>query len=84
MYLERGRKLEYSINERPLPVRYKPMYLERGRKRINSSSLTLFSSDINLCTSRGDGNGSVFARKYRNAMDINLYTSRGDGNPPKA
>ena len=36
--------------------------------------------DINLCTSRGDGNLKDFWRSDFAPSDINLFTSRGDGN----
>ena len=36
--------------------RYKPIYLERGRKRIGTSTTTNLFLDINLFTSKGDGN----------------------------
>ena len=61
---------------------YKPIYLERGRKL---SSLLYPSKpasvDINLFTSRGDGNPRILS-PYRGSCrsDINLSTSRGDGN----
>ena len=37
-------------------------------------------TDINLYTSRGDGNLSYFVAPFLYLTDINLYTSRGDGN----
>ena len=39
-------------------------------------------NDINLFTSRGDGNfKDQFSNKIE-LLDINLFTSRGDGNTP--
>ena len=37
-------------------VRYKPIYLERGRKRTLFQGFVIITTDINLTTSRGDGN----------------------------
>ena len=37
--------------------------------------------DINLYTSRGDGNSLKKQLRISAEKDINLYTSRGDGNP---
>ena len=36
--------------------------------------------DINLFTSRGDGNSAMSPEMMKSSTDINLYTSRGDGN----
>ena len=37
--------------------RYKPIYLERGRKPASRGyGLKMVTIDINLCSSRGDGN----------------------------
>ena len=56
IYLERGRKLavhpEYIVSF----TRYKPIYLERGRKPTGAGANAFGVSDINLSTSRGDGN----------------------------
>ena len=60
---------------------YKPIYLERGRKpplEIRLRKICTF--DINLYTSRGDGNHKSKHIEYHLVSDINLYTSRGDGN----
>ena len=41
-----------------------------------------FAIDINLYTSRGDGNSYTHHPQMLLIPDINLYTSRGDGNVP--
>ena len=38
------------------------------------------SLDINLSTSRGDGNNAVASASVPHKPDITLFTSRGDGN----
>ena len=59
---------------------YKPIYLERGRKRSTPLFLRHEFSDINLFTSRGDGNSPKLILLFVFVIDINLFTSRGDGN----
>ena len=60
---------------------YKPNYLERGRKQRQRIYCHQQLLDINLITSRGDGNPIRGSWKTRLMSDINLITSRGDGNP---
>jgi hypothetical protein len=40
----------------------------------------LWNGDINLSTSRGDGNNAVASASVPHKPDITLFTSRGDGN----
>ena len=60
--------------------RYKPIYLERGRKLTFIRPIVIVGSDINLSTSRGDGNQFCCVVIEFKFSDINLSTSRGDGN----
>ena len=61
--------------------RYKPIYLERGRKPDFLLCNVCKYPDINLSTSRGDGNNIIFhSQSPIPTKDINLSTSRGDGN----
>ena len=73
--------LDQLIQRRSL-LGYKPIYLERGRKPLKSVVKALFCLiDINLYTSRGDGNPTYSKINSLTSLDdINLYTSRGDGN----
>ena len=61
-------------------MRYKPIYLERERKRLRIKVIRYCGSDINLFTSQGDGNILTTSSTIRVCTDINLFTSRGDGN----
>ena len=81
IYLARGRKRTNHTLEQLTWDGYKPIYLARGRKRIINPFIILSSADINLYTSRGDGN-KLWESYIKLVLwfDINLYTSRGDGN----
>ena len=59
---------------------YKPIHLERGRKHFEDTVKVCIRIDINLFTSRGDGNSAMSPEMMKSSTDINLYTSRGDGN----
>ena len=49
-------------------VRYKPIYLERGRKLVTLVPCFNSAIDINLYTSRGDGNFSQAFSTFLNSL----------------
>ena len=63
MYLERGRKrLVIDVHNAVEFFGYKPIHLERGRKQtLHRFQVYEITADINLYTSREDGNLILFS-----------------------
>ena len=80
LYLERGRKLATCDKPQADFIVIWTFIPREGTETVSEfEALWSVTTDINLFTSRGDGNSSAMALCPK-SPDINLFTSRGDGN----